>query len=928
MKIARYEGLDTLGRGGFGVVYLARDPELDRKVAIKVLHCDRLGGVHPLARARLQREAQALARFSHPNVVKVYDVGTHALSGGEETLFVVMELLEGTSLSQWLKERPRSCREVLEVFRRAGRGLAAAHARGLVHRDFKPANVMVTPEGDATVVDFGLARLATGSALAVEQAAMASDRTSSDGLGQTVTEPGSVPGTPAYMAPEQHAGTLGDARSDQYAFCVALYEALHGHRPFDDGDPRALRRAKEREAIAPRPSSRTDVPRLVHEAVMRGLRADPEARWPSMQQLLEQLNEKNRRPRRIALGIGGGLVAMAALLALVPGSTPCPQPTQMLEGLWDRDTQARAEEAFLAAEVPHAAATWERARARLDVHAERWVASTFEVCTSSQHRGTVPAPLVARGECLQRRRGQIEAMVRSFEQADREIVNRAVGAVSALPPVDPCTESDGLGSLSAPPPGPRADHVLAARQKLATVAVLQDLGKYEDAFEIAAEAVELARLGEYPPALAEAHLRMGRLALYAGRFELAADELAEASQLAMEQALDELAAVAETTLVDVVGDRLLRFDEGLRWGRHARAKLERLGRPPALHADLLTAIGNVTYRRGHHADALAIHEESLEIRSNVLGRDHPSTGLAYNNVGNALLELGRIEEAVAAYEEGLTILERVYGAEHPLVAWCTNNLGGAEIRRGNIETSRRHYERTLKIREATLSDDHPDLFGVLVNLGGFELQAGNLERARGLLQRALDLQEGGRADPLTFAGAMDNLALVLIELDEHEEAIRLLERGLLLRREHLGDHEITAITVFNLGHAEFRRGEFEKARERFVRAIEILENARSDGRVLVHVLAALGDSLVELGRFEDARDPLERALAMPDRLAVDVGVRARTQWSLAQALQATEKEHPRAVALAQAALEDAESLDDALLRQRIEQWLDTHGRMQ
>jgi serine/threonine protein kinase len=225
-QVGRYVLLDAVGSGGMGVVYAAYDPELDRKVAIKLLRFDRLGSeAGERDRLRLQREAQAIARLSHPNVVHVYDVGTFG-----DQVFVAMEFVAGRTLRQWAEEEPRPWREVVDRFALAGRGLAAAHAAGLIHRDFKPDNVLLGDDGRVRVVDFGLARPAG------QQPAPEGERTPSGGtLAHPLTEWGVVVGTPAYMAPEQLRGEASDERSDQLSFCVSLYETLYGERPFPGG---------------------------------------------------------------------------------------------------------------------------------------------------------------------------------------------------------------------------------------------------------------------------------------------------------------------------------------------------------------------------------------------------------------------------------------------------------------------------------------------------------------------------------------------------------------------------------------------------------------------------------------------------------------------------------------------------------------------
>jgi serine/threonine protein kinase len=253
-----------------GSVYAAKDPELGRRVAIKLLH-PHLADMQ----VRLLREGQAIARLRHPNVVTIHDIGTH-----EGSMWIAMELVAGTTLRAWLAT-PRPWRETLDVFIAAGRGLAAAHAAGLVHRDFKPDNVLLGTDGSIVVTDFGLAR--TASLTSDESASRETAPQLVD-----VTQSGAFVGTPAYMSPEQFRGDVVDARSDQFSFCVALFEALYGKRPFGGSTLAAIQHAVLDEPIAPVPTD-SAVPPRIHAAIIRGLSRPSGERFGSMEALLDPL---------------------------------------------------------------------------------------------------------------------------------------------------------------------------------------------------------------------------------------------------------------------------------------------------------------------------------------------------------------------------------------------------------------------------------------------------------------------------------------------------------------------------------------------------------------------------------------------------------------------------------------------------------------
>ncbi|MES1210170.1 MAG: protein kinase, partial [Pseudomonadota bacterium] len=339
--INRFVVLGLVGRGGMGEVYAAYDPELDRKVAIKLLRTRDAAE----AKSRLLREAQAIARLQHPNVVVVYDVGTHG-----DNVFIAMEFVEGRTVNGWLQSARRTRREILDVYLAAGRGLAAAHAAGLVHRDFKPDNVMVTNDGQVRVMDFGLARhvgdesehpagtatISPAAALEIarridgavdrdatiqlDSSGRAMSRTpaqsSNTYLSMKLTQTGAMLGTPAYMAPEQFAGARTDERTDQFSFCVALYEAVYEQRPFGGETFQALMTSVTMGEVRP-PPAKPSVPGWIRRALLRGMTADPQKRYPSMTALLAALTtDPTVRLRQAAAAAGVALCVVAGTVAM------------------------------------------------------------------------------------------------------------------------------------------------------------------------------------------------------------------------------------------------------------------------------------------------------------------------------------------------------------------------------------------------------------------------------------------------------------------------------------------------------------------------------------------------------------------------------------------------------------------------------------
>ena len=299
-RIGRYLVIERLGEGGMGVVFAAYDPQLDRKVAIKLVRPAYTETSGDEAQARLLREAQALARLRHPNIVQVYEVGAY----GEE-VFVAMEFIAGVTLRTWQFKHAGSWREIIKVYSAAGRGLAEAHRAGLIHRDFKPDNVLVTPDGEARVLDFGLA--------ARDGAPTATSPELSQGLSVNLTMPGALLGTPAYMSPEQHRGDIADVRSDVFAFSVSLFEALYGIRPFAGDTLPEICNSLFAGKITPPPPF-VKIPAWVRRVVYRGLRVNPDERPQDMATVLKALS---RDPARLLISAVVILIVAAIIGALV-----------------------------------------------------------------------------------------------------------------------------------------------------------------------------------------------------------------------------------------------------------------------------------------------------------------------------------------------------------------------------------------------------------------------------------------------------------------------------------------------------------------------------------------------------------------------------------------------------------------------------------
>jgi serine/threonine protein kinase/tetratricopeptide (TPR) repeat protein len=545
-SIGRYLLLDPLGQGGMGVVYKAYDPELDRSIALKLLHAS------VDSPERLLREAQALARLQHQNVITVYDVGIFGAN-----VFIAMEFVDGQTLRQWLKKEKRAPDEILSVFLAAGEGLAAAHKAGLVHRDFKPDNVMVGTDGRVRVLDFGLARtagptqdvpLAPGDTIAAEALEAEpqdptvgvrrttkspqrtpprpapeplplpsdSGRISSSLLNSPLTHVGAIVGTPRFMAPEQQLNETIDERADQFSFCVSLYWALYGGFPFLGESQQDVLDAILTHQIAPTPAGST-VPRRLRQVLVRGLASRPKARFASMGELLAALRADPRVQRRRWM-MAAALVALPILATAVATrikrdqGAVCRGAERKLVGVWDPARRVALEQAFQRSGKPSAAEWFKLAAANLDGYAAHWTSERTEACEATRvHREQSEEVLDLRMACLDGRLREMQSLVSAIASGDADAMQEAPRATSRLGALEECAD---VPALRSPTPRPRdaqqRAQIETLEKRLADVQAFYNLGKLDAATSSSAALVHDAAALGFAPLLAKAHLWQGR----------------------------------------------------------------------------------------------------------------------------------------------------------------------------------------------------------------------------------------------------------------------------------------------------------------------------------------------------------------------------------------------------------------------------------
>ena len=845
-SIGRYVVLGLVGRGGMGDVYAAYDPELDRKIAVKLLRARASAGQSTSeGRTRLLREAQAIAKLSHPNVVVVYDVGTFG-----EAVFIAMEFIDGDTVRYWLNVSPRDWREVLRVFVAAGRGLAAAHDAGLIHRDFKPDNVMVGRDGKVRVMDFGLARQsgvadpfpASSPEAVVAEIAKSGDlllepvmpsladgvprpiaswtkrpnksaavdvdvtrvvpapngrksptqsaRLMLDGnssaspraLDANLTQTGAMLGTPAYMAPEQFASKPGDARTDQFSFCVALYESLYGERPFEGKSFMALMASVAKGVVREAPAG-TKVPSWVRRVILRGLLPAAADRHPSMTALLDALEkDPSVAHRRWAAGAVTVLMAVGMVIGvartLEARKSPCEGGELKLSGVWEpipatTPRKQAIHRAFLATGKGYAEKTFETVKHALDRYTAAWTATYTDSCEATAVRGEQSAEVLdLRMSCLQGRLDSVKALTDLFAHADGNTVEKATSAVDGLGDLERCSDIPVLRAVVKPPDDPVTKaRVEQIKPKLARVKALTDAGHISEALALARPLVDDARTAGYLPLTAQA---LRRLAEVTARPKDAAQMVEEAVWDAQSGGDDEIVAEGAINLTFTLGFRCGEPAQARVWSELAEATLRRLGGHGLWRAWLVNNRGVIAMAHGEYADALASVQESVRLKEQILGGEHPDVAISLGNVAYMLSKLHRLEEALIQSERAVSIDEKVLGVDHPATAHLLENHADILNLAGRFAEADGLARRALAVWQREIGADDPLVAGALTTIGRSALGLGNTREAISALERAYTIRQTSDPEPTSLAETEFLLAQALWpKRDGREKALTL-----------------------------------------------------------------------------------------------------------------------------------------------------------
>ena len=912
-SIGRFLLLGVLGTGGMGHVYAAYDPHLDRKVAIKLLRADMMRGAAADARARLLREAQAMARINHPNVVKVHEVGTY-----EDQVYVAMEFADAGTLRAWLSNA-HPLREIIDVFVQAGRGLAAAHAAGLVHRDFKPDNVLMGKDGSVRVTDFGLVGVAElpGAEVAPPAAALAPTEprkapdlaiSGSAPLFESLTRTGSIMGTPSYMAPEQFSGAITTARADQFSFCVVLYEALYGARPFSGSNYQELASNVLLGQVSPPPRG-ARVPGWLRRALLRGLSVDPAARHASMDALLSELLRDRARRRRRLLAWTAGVVAAAAAaaLALRPGDgAACDAGGDRVAGVWSSARRDQMKAAFLASGRPHAAASFDKLTHMLDAWGQSWELGYRDACRDTQVRREQSEHLLdLRMQCLTRRLEEADATIALLVAGGGDAVDHALGAALALPSAAPCGDAAALSAPVAPPETELARaQVQAVRGRLDEARGLERLARYAAALEVARAALAAARATGYRPVTAEALLVVGRIQV---RLVDAAgvDALRESMHAAT--ASGDAAGMVEAAAwtVFALTTQGSRHELAHEIAEHAEATAIHAGLKGESVVHLQNRIGLLYQRRGKPAEARARFEKALALAEQELGPDHPATISTLAPLGNLAFVEGRLADAQELLERVLASNEAAFGKDHPDVALALSNLGAVYQAEGKLDDAQRLKERALAIRIAALGPDHPAVGTSYNNLGTLHAERGDHATAGDYYAKALALWEKAYGpDNVQIALAASNLGGSLEKRGEYEQAAGHFTRAIALYEAAYGpEHPDLASPLGGLGVTRRRQHRLDEARALFQRATRISEKAYGpDHPEVADSLRDLAAVLKEQHKLDEARAMAARSLRIVEQAyGADHPVVAQGLVTLGE-VQAEQNDHAGALATFQRSL--------------------------
>ncbi|MGH1343360.1 MAG: protein kinase domain-containing protein [Nannocystales bacterium] len=879
VKIGRFIVLRKLGQGAMGIVYLAYDPKLDRKVALKLVDTSSLGSEMGEAQVRLEREARAAAALGHPNVVTVYDVGHQG-----DDVFLAMEFVEGETLTQWMK-REHDWREIAALFVQIARGLNAAHEADLVHRDFKPDNVLMGADGRPRVADFGLARPTEGwsvrdAAKMLDDGSSSSSRAlalrSSDAMAST----GEVCGTPAYMAPEQFVGVDVTGASDQFGFCASLYEALFGHRPFKGDSVTELAVAVIENDRQPLPSKH-GVPKAVVQTVLQGLTPEADQRHASMGQLADRLEAALRAQTRNRVLAGGALLAVlgvgfGAQAAVALDEQPCEAAHTDIDSVWSDARRDEVERSLADAALPSGPA------ARLDAFAAEWTEQRVESCEATRVSGEQSDQVLQlRTACLDRMRARLDA---------------AADALTHAPSADTLDALDG-----ALPTLARCDQVA-------------ELMVEASAYEVSGESSLIAEAQ-----WTEASRLMARLALSSTKPPQHWQEDAQALlKIGTNNAL--ASATAHGHLWLGYAEQRKGNTEGAR--THYAAGLPPAARTPdrRLLPVLLLRRAEIDLESGDLAAAQAGADLGLALTDRVREQDaHRDLEVSFITTQAAIAYRGDDHERAMELTRGLLEGEPLAARTEEAVR---STLGSACRGVGDVECALNNHTQALELIEGLPNVEPLEVAGRYANLGLLHADAHDGVKAVASLRRAAAIVENASGPNHPMRGQLlSDIGGIEGHLLDPKDGERDLLAGLAVHEHNHGNDGPQLVeALVDLNKTQLRLGKVQEATKHGEWALRIVDASfegqhprRADPRL------PLADAYASTGRFEDAAALLREGLEILDTPKTHPMQRAEFQFALARALAPSDTEAAREMSeTAVASIADFEP--GKPLRDAIEGW--------
>lgn len=858
--VDRYVVLSEIGEGGMGIVYRAYDPKLRREVALKCLRSDALDRA---AEARLVREAQVMAQLTHPNVVAVYDVEV-----GPHGLVLAMEYVRGQTLRTWV-DTASNWRDVVARYLEAGRGLAAAHEAAIIHRDFKPANVLVSETGGVKVTDFGLAKGVTTAvqsvsgpaSLDVDSGDPGPSFIDSESLDAPLTRADTVMGTPLYMSPEQHAGREADARSDQYAFCVSLWEGLCGKPPF--GQDRSTVGKDKLGGAPPWPKS-VDVPRAVVRAIERGLSPAPSRRWASMDDLLQALDHDPDRRRRRAIFVAGSVV----LVGLVAGGGygwssqrrgVCADGAETMETVWSDARVANAHAAFEKRDRGIGDATWSVIEPRLTEYADAWVRARRDACEATRLRAEQSeAVMRLRTACLDRGLGRLEVAVEAFETAERATVDHAMAIAATVGSVDRCGDVEALRRTTS--------IAATAHPELQTdIDRLRLLAASEDAIRGAPLVESLERRvaeANVPDLRARFELAAGRLHAATFEPEQAEFHLTRAMEQALQHGPPHVAMEAATELVGVLGVDLGRRAEARWLARVAQGLARRFDAGGPAEAAVLVAKARVDAEALDFERAVSTLEPAIE-----MVRTGPEAELAEERINAELAAIwarrGDEEQARRLLESTRAQFEGRWGAGHPQTARALARIGRS-LRLGGLgELAIATLEEARSYLDAAGWSESVDVARIWHELALTHAESDRTDMAMGVFETAGEklVAALGSSHPLTLDAVADHARWAVASDELGKAAVLYAELLGQVEARHTKKHPRYVSTMVDLAAVRAAQGQGGESIKLYRRARTLVRDIQAPTTLRLEISLSLAELHAGLREGSDVIRYLEEARA-------------------------------------------------------------------